>query len=190
MMSMKIIINNKENKIIINKSKFFGFVKRVYTKEDIDSYLEIIKNTYKDATHICYAYILDSEKKYFDDKEPTGTAGLPILDILEKNNLNHILAVVVRYFGGTKLGSNGLLRAYSGTIKELITDNTKEEEIGYLIKIIEDYSNSEKIDYIIKDSQIIKREYQDKLIIEIIVKKDILNKLNNYNYEIIKELII
>ena len=190
MMSMKVLIKNKENKIIINKSKFIGFVKQVYTKEDITNYLNELKNIYNDATHICYAYILDNEKKYSDDKEPIGTAGMPILDVLEKNSLNHVLAVVVRYFGGVKLGSNGLVRAYTSSIKELLIDNTKEEERGYLIRIIENYSNSEKLDYLLKESNVIKKEYQEKLIIEVIVKENILNSLKPYNYEIIKELII
>ena len=189
-MSMKILINNKENKLIINKSKFIGYVKKVYTKEEINNYLDELKTIYKDATHICYAYILNNEKKYSDDKEPIGTAGRPILDLLEKNNLNYTLAVVIRYFGGIKLGSNGLIRAYSSTIKELLKDNIKEEEIGYLIRIYEDYSNSEKLDYILKDSTILKKEYQDKLIIDAIVKEELLNNLSYINYEIIKKEII
>ena len=190
MMYMKILINNQENKIIINKSKFIGFVKKVYTKEEIKIFLEEAKKEYHDATHICYAYILDNEKKCSDDKEPAGTAGKPILELLERNNLNYILAIVVRYFGGIKLGSNGLIKAYSTTIKNIITDNIKEEEIAYIIRINEEYQNSDKINYLLKDTIILKKEYHDKLIIEAIVKEKLLPTFKNISYEKIKKVIV
>ncbi len=115
-MSMKILKENKEKITIINKSKFIGIVKKVYTKEEINNLLVDLRKQYKDATHICYAYVLNNEKKYSDDGEPTGTAGIPILDVLEKNNLDYTLAIVIRYFGGIKLGANGFVRAYSNSI--------------------------------------------------------------------------
>ena len=111
-MSMKIIIKNNEITYIKEKSKFIGIICKVYTKDDIEEELNNVKKLYNDATHICYAYILPNSKKYFDDNEPSGTAGMPILNILEKNDLCYTLAIVVRYFGGIKLGSNGLVRAY------------------------------------------------------------------------------
>ena len=187
---MKILKENKEKLTIINKSKFIGIVQKFYTKIEINEFLIKIKDKYKDATHICYAYILDNEKKYSDDKEPTGTAGKPILDVLEKNNLNYILAVVIRYFGGVKLGSNGLIRAYSTSIKQVIKNNIKDIEYGYLIEINEDYNKINDLDYLLKDSVILKRTFIDKLMIEAIVKKDTLAKLSNINYQIIKETII
>ena len=190
MMSMKIIINNSENLVINNKSKFIGIIKKVYTKEEILDILKNIKNNYPDATHICYAYILPNTIKYNDDGEPEGTAGIPILDVLKKNNLSYILAVVVRYFGGIKLGSNGLIRAYSNSISSLIKDNIKDIETGYLIKIEENYNNSDKLDYLLKDEEIIKKEYQEKIYIEAIVKKKTLENLSNVNYQIINEVII
>ncbi len=189
-MSMKIIINDKENNITINKSKFIGFVKKVYTKNDIDHYLSIMKEKYPDATHICYAYILENTKKYSDDKEPMGTAGIPILSILEKNNLDNCLAIVVRYFGGVKLGANGLVRAYTNTIKDLITNNIKDKELGYLIRITEEYNKLSEIEYILKDNLILKKEFNDKVLIETLIKKNDLDKLNHLNYQIIKEEII
>ncbi len=187
---MNILKDNKEKTTIINKSKFIGFVKIVYTKDDINKTINLLKDQYSDATHLCYAYILNNEKKYTDDGEPSGTAGLPILDVLEKNNLNYILAVVIRYFGGIKLGSNGLIRAYSNSISELLGDNIKEKEDGYLIKIIEDYNKSQELDYLLKKAHIIKKEYLDKLIIEVIVNKDLLDTLSHINYTIIKEVIM
>ncbi len=189
-MSMKIIINDKENLVIINKSKFIGIIKKVYTKEEIDVILNNTKNKYSDATHICYAYILPNMEKYNDDGEPDGTAGIPILDVLKKNNLCYIIAILVRYFGGIKLGSNGLIRAYSNTTSSLIKDNIKDIETGFLIQIEESYSNSDKLDYLLKNETIIQKDYQDKINILVIVKKKTLENLSNVNYQIIKEVII
>ena len=187
---MKIIKNNSENLVIINKSKFIGLIQKVYSLEEINELLEKTKNDYPDATHICYAYILPNNIKYNDDGEPLGTAGLPILDVLKKNDLCYIIAIVIRYFGGIKLGSNGLVRAYSGTISSLIKDNTKDIETGYLIKIEEDYRNNEQIEYLLKNSEIISKDYQDKVYIEAIVNKKTLDNLSNVNYKIIEERII
>ena len=189
-MSMKILKENKEKITIINKSKFIGIVKKVYTKEEINNLLVDLRKQYKDATHICYAYVLNNEKKYSDDGEPTGTAGIPILDVLEKNNLDYTLAIVIRYFGGIKLGANGLVRAYSNSISELIKDNIKDIEQGYLIEIKEDYHNIKTIEYLLKDSKILNKDFNDKLTIQVIVNSDILNKLSNINYTIIKEIIM
>ncbi len=187
---MKILIDNKENNIIINKSRFIGIVQKVYTKDIINNILIKLKNEYKDATHICYAYILDNEKKYSDDKEPTGTAGLPILDVLEKNDLNYCIAIVIRYFGGIKLGANGLVRAYSNCISELVKNNIKNIEYGFLIEIIEDYNKISELDYLLKNALIQKKDYKDKVIIQVIVNNDLLNKLSNINYKIIDRVIM
>lgn len=187
---MKIIKNDNENLVIINKSKFIGIIKKVYSQEEIDELLKNVREKYSDATHVCYAYIIPNREKYDDDGEPLGTAGIPILDILKKNDLGYIIAIVIRYFGGIKLGSNGLVRAYSNTISTLIKDNVKEIETGYLIRIEEDYSKSELINYLLKDEIIIKKDYQDKIVIEVIVNKKTLDNLSNVNYEILKETII
>lgn len=187
---MKTIIEEKEIIFIKEKSKFIGIIKKVYDLKEIKDILDKTKREYFDSTHICYAYILPNNKKCFDDNEPSKTAGKPILDILEKNDLCFVLAIVVRYFGGIKLGSNGLIRAYSGTISSIITNNTKKIEKGYLIKIIEDYSKNDLLLYLLKNSDIIKKEYQDKILIEAIVKEDTLENLLNINYQIIEEKII
>ena len=189
-MSMKIIKNDNENIVIINKSKFIGLIKKVNNKEEIQILLENTRDKYPDATHICYAYILPNNEKYSDDGEPIGTAGVPILDLLKKNDLCYVIAIVVRYFGGIKLGSNGLIRAYSNTIKELLINNTKDIEIGYLIEINDDYTKSSLIDYLLKEETIISKEYQDKIIIKAIVKKKTLDNLSNVNYKIISEQFI
>lgn len=188
-MCMKIIKENKEITYVISKSKFIGIIRRVDTLDEIKKILDDLKNKHPLATHICYAYILDENKKYSDDKEPIGTAGKPILDILEKNNLNHCLAVVVRYFGGIKLGASGLLRSYTKAVKDTLENNIKDLENGYQIKIIEDYSKTDIIDYLLKDAVIIKKDYQEKIIIYAIIKKEILEKLTNIHFEIMEEVI-
>lgn len=187
---MKILVNDKENLIIINKSKFIGIVKKIMSKEEAEEILKNIKKEYSDATHVCYAYTLPNTSKYSDDNEPIGTAGIPMLELLKKNDLTYTLAVVIRYFGGIKLGSNGLIRAYTKAIKELIIDNIKDIETGYLIEINEEYSKSSLIDYLLKDETIISKEYKDKIIIKVIVKKKTLDNLSNVNYKIISKQFI
>ena len=186
---MKIIKNDNENLVIINKSKFIGIVKKIYSSRDINKILEDIKIKYSDATHICYAYILPNTEKYSDDKEPIGTAGIPILDVLKKNNICYTIAIVIRYFGGIKLGSNGLIRAYSSTISSLIKDNIKDIETGYLIEIEESYNKNDLLDYLLKNSEIINKDYQDKIKIKVIVNKKTLENLSNVNYKVIEEKI-
>ena len=187
---MKIIKENREETYIKEKSKFIGLVYKVNNKEEVNEILNKCKIKHPLATHICYAYILPNAKKYSDDNEPMKTAGLPILTTLEKNDLNYVLAIVVRYFGGIKLGSNGLIRAYSNTISLAIADNIKEIEYAYIVHIEEDYSMSKQIDYLLKDCIIISKEYQDKISIKAIIKKDDLQVLSNINYQIEKEIII
>lgn len=189
-MSMKIIINDNENLIEINKSKFIGIIKKISNKEEAINILDSLKKEYPLATHICYGYILPNTEKYSDDNEPTGTAGIPILDVLKKNNLCYTLAVVIRYFGGIKLGSNGLIRAYSNSISSLLKDNIKDIEIGYVITIEENYDNSKQIDYLLQNDIILNKEYLDIIKIKAIVKKKTLETLSNVNYQIIEEKII
>ena len=104
----------------IKKSKFIAYYYEVDTVNEIKEILETLKKEHKKAKHIPYAYKIDQEIKKSDDKEPSGTSGMPILNIIETNNLNHVLIAVVRYFGGIKLGAGGLIRAYSNSAKEVI----------------------------------------------------------------------
>ena len=189
-MSMKIIKENKEIVYIKEKSKFIGMCIKVDSKDDILEKLNALKTKYSDATHICYAYILPDAMKYSDDKEPSKTAGFPILEVLQKNDLCYILGVVIRYFGGIKLGSNGLVRAYTKSISDTIINNTKEIEEGYLILIEEEYSKKREIDYLLKNSQIIEEEYHDRVKIKALVNKKTLECLSSVNYQIIKEVFL
>lgn len=148
---VKSIITNNEKEYIINKSKFITKIYKVTTEKQIVDILDNIKKEYKDSTHICYAYIIDNIKRFNDDGEPGGTAGMPILNVLENNELNYVFAVVIRYFGGIKLGAGGLVRAYSNSVSETLKNNIKNLEQNIRIEILFDYSNSKKIDFLLKD---------------------------------------
>lgn len=189
---MKSIKSNINNEIIINKSKFITYLYKVNNIDEINNYLNELNNIYKDATHICYAYIVDNYKKASDDAEPSGTAGLPILNVLEKNELNYILAVVVRYFGGIKLGAGGLVRAYSSSIVECLNKTTIIDLIdGYLVKITLNYDQIKNIDNLLKNINIKYKEYDEVITYEFEISNNkLINQIKNncITFEIIKNI--
>ena len=178
-------IDNIENIKIINKSKFITNLIYVEDIESIKDNIEVIKNKYKDATHHCYAYVVGNNKRFSDDKEPSGTAGKPILDVLEKNILNNVLCVITRYFGGIKLGASNLLRAYSNSVSDTI-NNTKIYNLinGYNVILVFDYDILKNIDLILKDINIINKSFDEKIIYNLNIEDDILNKLKKLNIKI------
>lgn len=111
----------KENKdeFVEKKSRFIGYVKPVESQEEAVAFINEIKSKHWDATHNVYAYIIEEDQiqRYSDDGEPQGTAGIPVLDVLKKENLTNVVVVATRYFGGIMLGAGGLVRAYSHTAK-------------------------------------------------------------------------
>lgn len=119
------------NTIIIEKSKFICYMKHIKTEDEYKDFLNIIKKKHYDATHVCSAFISNNIKRSSDDGEPSGTAGVPILSVLEKHNLNEMCALVVRYFGGVKLGAGGLVRAYSSAVSETLKNKTLYEDKAY-----------------------------------------------------------
>ncbi|KHE72719.1 YigZ family protein [Halobacillus sp. BBL2006] len=109
--------------VTIQKSRFIGYVKRCETEEEAQSFIQEIKKKHHDATHNCSAYMIgehDLIQKANDDGEPSGTAGVPMLEVLKRRGLKDTAVVVTRYFGGIKLGAGGLIRAYSGTTSAAI----------------------------------------------------------------------
>ena len=108
------------HEIEIKKSKFIALIVPIYHVDDVKKKLEQVKKDYPGATHYCYAYILLHEKRCSDDGEPSKTAGQPILNVLEKQQLSHVLAIVIRYFGGIKLGAGGLVRAYTNAVIQVL----------------------------------------------------------------------
>lgn len=171
----------------IKKSRFISVLKKVKDITEIDKILSDLKEEYKDATHYCYAYIIDNKKKSSDDNEPGGTAGLPILQALEKNNLNYVLCVVIRYFGGIKLGAGGLIRAYSKATSEAIRNSEKIELIkGLEIKFTTNYEEQKRIDYLLKDYQFTK-EYGTSITYHALIPEDDLINLNIKELEVINK---
>lgn len=181
---MNTIIENKEKELIIKKSKFIGIALEIDSKESADKFIIEYREKYKDATHCCYAYITDAHEKMSDDGEPSGTAGMPILELLKKKNLNNVLILVIRYFGGIKLGASGLIHAYVDTAKEVLNNNICEEIDGYKIAIEFDYSLQKEIDYILKNIKIINKIFDNKIIYEFECDNRILELISSYNIKI------
>lgn len=188
---MRTIRDNTKSEIIIRNSRFICYLYKVNDVGDIDKILCNIKNVHKDATHYCYAYVIDNVKKSSDDGEPSGTAGIPILNVLVNNDLNKILAVVVRYFGGIKLGAGGLIRAYSKSVSTTISDNNISDLVkGYNIYISFSYNQVKKIDYLLRDFRIIKKEFDTNIRYNLDIPKDFIDVLevNKIDYVIIKDV--
>ncbi len=104
----------------VKKSKFIAYYYKIDNKDDVDNILDYLWKNNKKARHIPYAYKLDNSAKKTDDKEPSNTAGTPIYNVIERNNLNNVIILVVRYFGGTKLGAGLLTRSYANAANEVI----------------------------------------------------------------------
>lgn len=190
---MKRISNNIENTIIIKNSKFITNLFIVEDIEEVNRYLNLIKDKYRDANHNCYAYVVDNIKKCSDDGEPSGTAGMPMIRVLEHKGLNNILVIVTRYFGGIKLGANGLVRAYTNSVSETldmvdIVDTIK----GYNIDIIFNFSDIKRIDYLLKDIKVLNKEYNDVVKYNLNVESYLLDVLkeNNIKYNVNKEVYV
>ena len=185
---MYTISENTEKEIEIKKSRFISRIYRIHSLEEVDKVLQELKKEYKDATHYCYAYILDENKKSSDDNEPSGTAGIPILQVLEKNNLNYVLCVVIRYFGGIKLGAGGLVRAYTKSVTEGLKLCQKYELIpGYKVEITISYDEQKKLDYIVKKYKVDKK-FDNNITYHILIPKKDFNILTEFNPKIIKEI--
>ena len=190
---MYTIKNNINNETIIKNSKFICYLYKIEDTTQINKLLNETKEKHKDATHYCYAYILNNIKKAEDDGEPSKTAGIPILKVLENNNLNKILAIVVRYFGGIKLGANGLIRAYTKSVTNtLIKDNIEKLIEGYNIDIEFNYNQVKEIDYLLKDIHINNKTFNNTIIYNIDIPKEFLTTIKSINikYNINKETLI
>lgn len=183
-------VRENDYEIEIKKSKFISKIYRVNNIEEVAKILLKLKEEYRNAPHYCYAYIINENKKCSDDKEPSGTAGIPILQILEKNNLNMVLCVVIRYFGGIKLGASGLLRAYTKAVSELIKKTPLITLInGYQVKLISSYNEQKKLDFILQKYHY-EKQYDDNITYIIDIPMDDIDLIQNYNYSIIKEILI
>ena len=190
---MKSIKKNIKNEIIVNKSKFITYLFKIDSINDVNKYLDEVKKEYKDATHYCYAYIIDGINKCSDDKEPSGTAGLPILNVLKNYELNYVLCIVVRYFGGIKLGAGGLVRAYSNSVSKILENEPLYNLIkGKVINLSFKYDIIKQIDYILKNTNIVNKEFDELITYTVEITNEeydnIYEALNNLcEIKIIKE---
>lgn len=148
---MKSIRKITTYKWIIKKSEFICTLIPCNNEEEIDKIIHQYQEKYHDATHNCIAYIVGNQKRANDNGEPSGTAGLPMLDVLEKNNLTNIIAIVTRYFGGIKLGAGGLTRAYRQSVADALKEADIVEKFSVpLYKITIDYSYTKKFEHLLK----------------------------------------
>ena len=148
---MKSIRKITTYKWIIKKSEFICTLIPCNNEEEIDKIIHQYQEKYHDANHNCIAYIVGNQKRANDNGEPSGTAGLPMLDVLEKNNLTNIIAIVTRYFGGIKLGAGGLTRAYRQSVADALKEADIVEKFSVpLYKITIDYSYTKKFEHLLK----------------------------------------
>lgn len=185
------IRNNDKFEMVIKNSKFISLIFRVYSKDDVNNILNSVKDEYQGATHYCYGYVIDSDIRANDDNEPSGTAGYPILNQITSNNLNYTLIVVVRYFGGIKLGAGHLTRAYAKVARNVInSNNIVILEKGYDISINFNYNDIKDIDYILGNCKIINKFFDNDITYNVYVNNDTLNKLSKYNVTINRDMYI
>lgn len=158
-----------ETEIIIKKSRFITYLHQVYDEAEAKAYIQAIKKMHPDANHHCYAFIIgehDEKQRSNDDKEPSGTAGVPMLECLKNRKLQDILAVTVRYFGGIKLGAGGLIRAYSGSVSEAVNQAVlTEKQRLFKCSIAFPYDMLGKLDYFFRSEQIqiLDKQYEEEV---------------------------
>lgn len=206
MENLKIIKNNNTEEIVEKKSKFIANLIKVESEEDAINKIKEIRKKYYDARHNCYAYrIIENNvivQRSSDDGEPSGTAGAPMLNILEKTNIVNILVVVTRYFGGILLGTGGLVKAYTESLKKVIDNSViLDVEMGYEVEIECQYSALKNLEYFLRNNniKIIKQEYLEEIKNTVDISKEKYKKLeeevkkgtlNILNIKIKKERII
>lgn len=151
------ITNPAEGEYTEKRSKFLSFAFHVETTEEVKAIVDEYKKKYYDARHVCYAYMLGSKRDVFravDDGEPSGTAGKPILGQINSHELTDILIIVVRYFGGIKLGTSGLIEAYRAAAAEVISNAVIEERtINTVVRVTYDYALMNQVMRVVKEEE-------------------------------------
>lgn len=175
--AFKTVYRGGEAEIIEKKSRFIGTVRPVESEEEAFAFLEEMRKKYWDATHNCFAFVCGEHRESVraaDDGEPSGTAGRPMLDVLLGEELYNVAVVVTRYFGGTLLGTGGLVRAYSRAVQEALTScEIIEKRHGSLLEIETDYTDLGKLQYLLGQKKIplLRSEYTDRVLLEVILPK-------------------
>ncbi len=176
--SYRIVYEGGTGEIVEKKSRFIATVFSVESEEEAASFIENIRKQYWDARHNCYAYVIGvngEKQKCSDDGEPQGTAGRPMLDVLLGEEIRNVLVVVTRYFGGTLLGTGGLVRAYSQAVKKGIEGSVIVDKCPAVkLNVITDYNGIGKLQYIAASMNIaiLDTEYTDKVIMKLLVPPD------------------
>jgi len=189
--SFKTISKNSTAEIVEKKSRFIANAFYVETIEEADNYIKEIKKKYHDARHNCVAYAIETGDgglaiKFNDDGEPSGTAGSPMLKVILEKGLSNVLVVVTRYFGGTLLGTGGLVRAYTeATIKALETSTYVNKTIGNEMLLEIEYGELEKVKYYLKKEniKIANIDYSDNIKLMIYIPKQKVNDFTNITSE-------
>ena len=186
---MKTIKKAVQCEINVKKSQFICALFPTKTKKESKEIIQKLNEQYSDATHNCTAYITSDGEGFDDDGEPGGTAGKPMINVLRKNELHNITAVVTRNFGGIKLGAGGLVRAYSKSVMEAVGEAEIVEIEEYdVYQITFEYSNIKTADAEVRNNQLttINKYYTDKVSYEIVSKenRDIEKIFEKYSGEI------
>lgn len=173
----KTIYQGGEGEIIEKKSRFIATVRLTRTEEEALAFIEEMRKKYWNATHNCFAYVIGERREIVrcsDDGEPSGTAGRPMLDVLLGEELYNTTVVVTRYFGGTLLGTGGLVRAYAKAVQEgLAQSRIVDKQYGVLLEILTDYNGIGKIQYLLGQSGLttMESEYTDRVRLTVLVPK-------------------
>ena len=181
-MSYKTVKKDAFAETEIKKSKFLAHIAEVKSEEEAEALIKQTKKKYYDATHSCSAYVLNSDsgiRHSSDDGEPSGTAGKPILDVILGAGLLDVIVIVTRYFGGTELGTGGLVRAYSGATAEVLKNaEIVEVTTAKLFEFVIDYGLLPKLQHLCMDLGIIiyETEYLEKVNISLLITEDVLGK--------------
>lgn len=176
------IKNNIINEIEIEKSKFITYLFRIDSEDEARDYLNQVRKEHPNANHHCYGYIINNHQKSSDDKEPSGTAGVPIMNALTKAEITNCLAIVVRYFGGIKLGTGGLIRAYGNSVsKALAKAALVRKVLTQLKEITFNYDAIGKIEYLMHQNNlpILKQKFEEQVTYQYYNLVDIDKELNN-----------
>ena len=181
-MSYKTVKKDAFAETEIKKSRFLAHIAEVRSEEEAEALIKETKKKYYDASHSCSAYILNSDKGIrhsSDDGEPSGTAGKPILDVISGAGLSNVIVIVTRYFGGTELGTGGLVRAYSGATAEVLKNSEIVEVTdARLTEFVIDYGLLPKLQHICMELGIIiyETEYFEKVKISVLITKELSGK--------------
>lgn len=173
----KTIKGYHESQFEVDKSVFITRAKHVESEEEALAFIEEIREKYKDATHNCTAYIINERpeiKRYNDDGEPQGSAGLPMLSVLEKEEVRNVAVVVTRYFGGKLLGKGGLIRAYTKGVADTVGPNALYKRDYLRVELILSYNILGQIENYLNEKkfQVIDKSYTDDVKIELYVRSD------------------